>query len=114
MIIRETEAKSILLKHKKIDSWFISRYGLNLYRGCAHNCVYCDGRSERYQVNKAFGENVAVKINAVEVLTRELDPLDKFFKKMGLKEIPSQPRFSINRSTLPPTTQVVILSYPHQ
>jgi len=74
VIIRETEARSILLKHKKIDSWFISRYGLNLYRGCAHNCVYCDGRSERYQVNEAFGENVAVKINAVEVLARELDP----------------------------------------
>ena len=74
MIIRETEARSILLKHKKIDSWFISRYGLNLYRGCTHNCVYCDGRSERYHVNGPFGENVTVKINAVEVLARELDP----------------------------------------
>lgn len=72
--IRETEARSLLIKHRKIDSWFISRYGLNLYRGCAHNCVYCDGRTERYQVNDAFGENVVVKINAVEVLSRELDP----------------------------------------
>jgi len=26
----------------------ISRYGMNLYRGCTHNCVYCDGRSEGY------------------------------------------------------------------
>src|SRR4030066_1432932 len=74
LTIREIEAKSILLKHKKIDSWFISRYGMNLCRGCSHNCVYCDGRSERYQVNGTFGETVSVKINSVEVLARELDP----------------------------------------
>lgn len=47
-------------------------------------------------------------------LTRELEPLDKFLRKMGLKEIASQPKFSVNRSTLPPSTQVVILNYPHQ
>ena len=56
--IREIEAKSILRKYKKIDSWFISHYGMNLYRGCAHNC----------------GKDVTVKVNAIEVLNRELDP----------------------------------------
>ncbi|MBN1358010.1 radical SAM protein [Candidatus Bathyarchaeota archaeon] len=75
MNIREIKAKSILRKHKKIDSWFVSRYGMNLYRGCAHNCVYCDGRSERYQVDGVFGENVVVKTNAVEILRRELKPI---------------------------------------
>ena len=74
MTIREIEAKSILRKHKKIDSWFISHYGMNLYRGCSHNCAYCDGRSEGYYVEGEFGEDVAVKVNAVEVLPRELDP----------------------------------------
>ncbi len=78
--IREVKAKSILLKHKKIDSWFVSRYGMNLYRGCAHNCVYCDGRSERYQVDGVFGENVAAKTNAVEVLRRELKPIGRRVK----------------------------------
>jgi len=77
VIIRETKAKSILRKHKKIDSWFISRYGMNLYRGCVHNCVYCDGRSERYQVDGVFGENVAVKTNAVEILRKELNPIGR-------------------------------------
>ena len=72
VIIQEIKAKSILLKHKKIDSWFISHYGMNLYRGCAHNCVYCDGRSERYHVNGIFGENTTAKINAVEVLRKAL------------------------------------------
>ena len=77
MIVQEVKAKSILLKHRKIDSWFISRYGMNLYRGCLHNCTYCDGRSERYQVQETFGEVVTAKINAVEVLRRELSPQGK-------------------------------------
>jgi DNA repair photolyase len=78
--IREIKAKSILLKRNKIDSWFVSRYGMNLYRGCAHNCVYCDGRSERYQVDGVFGEDVAVKTTAVEVLRRELKPIGRHVK----------------------------------
>ena len=77
MTIREIESKSILRKHKKIDSWFISRYGMNLYRGCAHNCVYCDGRAEGYYVDGEFGRDVTVKINAIDILRRELDPKRK-------------------------------------
>jgi len=75
--IREVEAKSILRKHRKIDSWFISRYGMNLYRGCAHNCVYCDGRAEGYYVDGEFGRDVTVKVNAIDILRRELDPKRK-------------------------------------
>jgi DNA repair photolyase len=77
MTIREIEAKSILRKYKKIDSWFISRYGMNLYRGCIHNCIYCDGRAEGYYVDGEFGEDVTIKVNAVEILRRELDPKRK-------------------------------------
>ena len=76
-MIREIEAKSILRKHKKIDSWFLGRYGMNLYRGCRHDCVYCDGRADRYQVEGNFGRDVTVKINAPIVLARELDPARK-------------------------------------
>ncbi|MFC1998241.1 hypothetical protein ACFLVR_01185 [Chloroflexota bacterium] len=76
-MIREVEAKSILRKHKRIDSWFISCYGMNLYRGCAHNCVYCDGRAETYQVDGEFGTDVSVKTNAIDILRRELDPKRK-------------------------------------
>ena len=88
-MIKEIKAKSILRKYKKIDSWFISHYGMNLYRGCIHNCVYCDGRSEGYHVAGDFGEDVAVKINAINVLRRELDlrrkrvPLKRSFVMVG-------------------------------
>lgn len=73
-MIHEIEAKSILRKQKRIDSWFLCSYGINLYRGCSHNCVYCDGRDEKYQVEGDFGTDVSVKINAPTLLERELDP----------------------------------------
>jgi DNA repair photolyase len=77
MSIHEHEAKSILLKRKYIDSWFVARYGLNIYRGCAHNCSYCDGRAEGYYVEGDFGRDVTAKINAPIMLDRALDPARK-------------------------------------
>jgi len=73
----EVQAKSILRKHKKIDSWFVARYGMNLYRGCRHNCVYCDGRAEKYNAPGNFGRDIEVKVNAPELLERELNPARK-------------------------------------
>jgi DNA repair photolyase len=50
---------------------------MNLYRGCTHNCVYCDGRAEKYQVEGEFGREVVMKKNAIDILRRELDPKRK-------------------------------------
>ncbi len=46
-------------------------------------------------------------------LVGDLEPVDKFLKELGIREIVSQPKLSINRSTLPASTQVVLLDYPH-
>jgi L-ascorbate metabolism protein UlaG (beta-lactamase superfamily) len=43
-------------------------------------------------------------------LTKDLDSVDKFLKEMGLTEAVPQPKINITRSSLPPTTQVVVLS----
>lgn len=75
--IKEITAKTVLRKHKRLDSWFLSSYTMNLYRGCRHACVYCDGRTEKYRVGEDFDESVAVKVNALELLARELDPARK-------------------------------------
>ena len=72
MAIKEILAKTILRTRKRIDSWFISNQGMNLYRGCIHNCVYCNGRNEKYQVNNIFGEDIEVKTNAIKILRKEL------------------------------------------
>lgn len=76
-ITKEIEAASLLRKQKRTDSWFVSRYGMNLYRGCTHNCAYCDGRADTYNVEGDFGKKVEVKVNAPELLKKELDPARK-------------------------------------
>lgn len=45
--------------------------GMNLYRGCLHGCIYCDSRSACYQFDHSFTD-VAVKVNAPELLEQEL------------------------------------------
>jgi DNA repair photolyase len=77
MPVKEIESKTLLRKSKKIDSWFLSRYGMNLYRGCLHDCIYCDGRAEKYNVKGDFEKDVAVKVNAINLLRRELSPKRK-------------------------------------
>jgi len=72
MTLREVRAKSLLRKSPRVDSWFLAGCGMNLYRGCAHDCAYCDGRAEKYAVEGAFGAEVEVKVNAVELLRAAL------------------------------------------
>jgi DNA repair photolyase len=72
MAVTEIRAKTLLRKMRRIDSFFVASAGMNLYRGCAHDCAYCDGRAEKYRVAGVFGHDVQAKVNAVEVLKREL------------------------------------------
>lgn len=41
--------------------------GFNVYRGCTHGCIYCDSRSECYNINHVF-EDIEVKQNAPELM----------------------------------------------
>lgn len=70
--INEIQSKTLLRHWKKMDSWFLSKYGMNIYRGCEHACVYCDGRTEKYQVEGNFGRSVTVKTNAPDLISTEL------------------------------------------
>ena len=47
------------------------RYGMNIYRGCSHGCIYCDSRSLCYQFTHPF-EDIEVKQNAPELLEAAL------------------------------------------
>jgi len=46
-------------------------FGMNIYRGCTHGCIYCDSRSNCYQFTHPF-EDVEVKQNAPELLEKAL------------------------------------------
>ena len=59
-----TDAKGLLTGGK-------GHYGMNIYRGCTHGCIYCDSRSRCYQFTHAF-EDIEVKRNAPELLEQAL------------------------------------------
>ena len=44
-------------------------------------------------------------------LKRELEPVDKFLKEMGIEQIDAQPKLSLTQSSLPTSPQVFLLSY---
>lgn len=46
-------------------------------------------------------------------LKMELDPVEKFLKEIGAKQVEPLAKFSVSKSSLPLTTQVVLLDYPH-
>ncbi|MCR5148855.1 MAG: radical SAM protein [Eubacterium sp.] len=46
-------------------------YGMNIYRGCTHGCIYCDSRSRCYQFTHPF-EDIEVKQNAPDLLEKAL------------------------------------------
>ena len=58
------EAKGILTRSG-------DHYGMNIYRGCSHGCIYCDSRSRCYQFTHPF-EDIEVKQNAPELLEAAL------------------------------------------
>ncbi len=68
MIVKEIEAKTILSKSRIYD------YAVNAYVGCQHNCVYCYAKFMRRFTGhrEQWGEFVDVKINAPELLAREV------------------------------------------
>jgi L-ascorbate metabolism protein UlaG (beta-lactamase superfamily) len=45
------------------------------------------------------------------VLNRELGPVEKFLKEMGIERLDSQPKLSLTPSSLPASTQVFLLDY---
>lgn len=69
-MIQEINAKTILTRYPKADDWFHIKYAMNLYRGCQHQCIYCDSRSECYRIENFL--DVLVKVNAIELLKKEI------------------------------------------
>ena len=69
MVVREIQAKSILSKSEIYD------YVVNPYVGCQHACSYCYARfMKRFTGHREpWGEFVDAKVNAPELLSREIE-----------------------------------------
>ena len=65
------QAKQLLSRVRHApDSWFGLTYNMNLYRGCQHQCIYCDSRSECYGIEDF--RVIQVKMNALNLLEKAL------------------------------------------
>jgi DNA repair photolyase len=87
MIVRETDAKTILSESKVFD------YAVNPYIGCEHGCTYCYARfMKRVTGHKEpWGKFVDVKINAPILLQREMRKrkAGKGLDKRSMRPIPA-------------------------
>lgn len=45
------------------------------------------------------------------LISRDLDPVEKFLKEMGMERIDPSPKLSLTKSSLPASTQVFLLDY---
>ena len=58
-----------------VNVWFLPfRWGTNTYRGCEHNCVYCNARYTHEYLGlgtQEFSQKIIVKDNAAEALDKE-------------------------------------------
>jgi DNA repair photolyase len=70
----EVRAKSVLNRIQS-EAW-IFQWTINPYRGCGHRCVYCFARKTHtyldFDAGLDFDTRIVVKVNAPEVLRREL------------------------------------------
>ena len=106
-IYEHTHVKKIL---HCVNVWFLPfRWGINTYRGCEHNCTYCNARYTHEYLGLLTGEfahKIMVKDNAAEALDKELSR-EKWNKKwtvnMATVTDPYQPaerKFKITREVL--------------
>ena len=66
----ETIPAKHLLHRSRSTEWFGTDHTMNLYRGCCHGCLYCDSRSDCYQID-GF-DQVRAKADALRILRDDL------------------------------------------
>lgn len=66
----ETIPAKHLLHRSRSTQWFGTDHTMNIYRGCCHGCLYCDSRSDCYQID-GF-DTVRAKADALRILRDDL------------------------------------------
>lgn len=69
-MVEQITARTLLNPVPQPETWFGLKYNMNLYRGCQHQCIYCDSRSLCYGIRDF--SRIQVKQNAIDLLEREL------------------------------------------
>ncbi|MFQ3675139.1 MAG: radical SAM protein [Endomicrobiia bacterium] len=90
----EVKVKNIINKHK--NNSLFKEYTVNPYYGCIFDCVYCYVRGSKYGQGEEKG--LRAKINAIEILEKELQTLSKKNDVVSLPFYP--PIFSSYKETI--------------
>lgn len=98
-VVKEIQAKSILGKSG------ISDYCVNCYTGCLHGCLYCYARfMKRFSGHEEpWGQFLDIKVNAPEVLAREVrrkPPGRVFMSSVCDAYQPMEKRYELSRGCL--------------
>ena len=99
LAVREVRCSTLLHELAYRDS---TGYTANLYRGCTHGCVYCYAPSLIHD-ERGWGTYVDVKVNAHQVLEKELRELRKDQVFLSSASDPYQPveaRYGVTRRCL--------------
>jgi DNA repair photolyase len=101
---QEYRARRIVNVHKHVDGpWFWGKYTAHPYVGCRSGCEFCYSRGSRYLGKRdpdSFDTLIQVKINAAELLRKELARLDRDVIAAGDWQKPAEDRYRLSRGML--------------
>ncbi len=101
---QEYRARQIVNVHHHVDApWFWDKYSAHPYIGCRSGCEFCYLRGSRYLSQRdpdTFDTLIQVKINAVELLQKELSRLDPEVIACGDWQQPTEDRYRLSRGML--------------
>jgi len=101
---QEYRARKIVNVHRHVDGpWFWDKYTANPYVGCRSGCEFCYLRGSRYLGRRdpdSFDTLIQIKTNAVDLLRKELTPLDHDVIACGDWQQPAEDRYRLSRGML--------------
>ena len=101
---QEYRVRRIVNVHKHVDGpWFWGKYTAHPYVGCRSGCEFCYARGSRYMGKRSpntFDTLIQVKINAVELMRKELPRLAPETISCGDWQQPAEGRYRLSRGML--------------
>ena len=101
---QEYHVRKIVNVHKHVDGpWFWGKYTAHPYVGCRSGCEFCYVRGSRYLGKRdpvTFDKVIQVKVNAVDLLKKEISHLQPDVIACGDWQQPAEGRYRLSRGML--------------